>query len=69
MILGNPRPFYGGEDVNKLRQFGELLAQLASAEVGLYVSPDERQVDLIRRLREKGLLKGEVDLEFRLSTN
>jgi type I restriction enzyme R subunit len=53
----------------KLRQFGELLAQLASAEVGLYVSPDERQVDLIRRLREKGLLKGEVDLEFRLSTN
>ena len=29
----------------KLRQFGELLAQLAAAKVGLYVSPDERQVD------------------------
>lgn len=48
----------------KLRQFGELLAQLAAAEVGLYVSPDERQVDLLRRLRDKGLLKGEVDRLF-----
>lgn len=48
----------------KLRQFGELLAQLAAAEVGLYVSPDERQVDLLRRLRDRGLLKGEVDRLF-----
>jgi type I restriction enzyme R subunit len=48
----------------KLRQFGELLAQLAAAKVGLYVSSDERQIDLLRRLRERGLLKGEVDRLF-----
>lgn len=48
----------------KLRQFGELLAQLAAAKVGLYVSPDERQIDLLRRLRDRGLLKGDVDRLF-----
>ncbi len=48
----------------KLRQFGELLAQLAAAKVGLYVSDDERQIDLLRRLRDRGLLKGEVDRLF-----
>lgn len=48
----------------KLRQFGELLAQLVAAEVGLYVSPDERQIDLLRRLKDRGLLKGEVDRLF-----
>ncbi len=48
----------------KLRQFGELLAQLAAAEVGLYDPGDERQIDLLRRLRDKGLLKGEVDRLF-----
>ncbi|KJH69645.1 type I restriction-modification system endonuclease [Aliterella atlantica] len=48
----------------KLRQFGELLAQLAAAKVGLYVSPDERQIDLLRRLRDRGLIKGDVDRLF-----
>jgi len=48
----------------KLRQFGELLAQLVAAEVGLYVSPDERQIDLLRRLKDRGLLKS-VDGSFR----
>ncbi len=48
----------------KLRQFGELLAQLVAAEVGLYVSPDERQIDLLRRLKDRGLLKGKVDRLF-----
>lgn len=48
----------------KLRQFGELLAQLVAAELGLYVSDDERQIDLLRRLRDRGLLKGEVDRLF-----
>lgn len=48
----------------KLRQFGELLAQLAAAKVGLYVSVDERQIDLLRRLRDRGLLKGDVDRLF-----
>ncbi|MBD2415637.1 type I restriction-modification system endonuclease [Nostoc calcicola FACHB-3891] len=43
----------------KLRQFGELLAQLIAANVGMY-NYDERQVDLMRRLRDKGILKGKV---------
>ncbi|MBW4489943.1 MAG: type I restriction-modification system endonuclease [Trichocoleus desertorum ATA4-8-CV12] len=48
----------------KLRQFGELLAQLAAAKVGLYKSADERQIDLLRRLRDRNLLKGDVDKLF-----
>lgn len=48
----------------KLRQFGERLAQLIAAEVGLYVSTDERQIDLLSRLRDRGLLKGEVERLF-----
>ena len=48
----------------KLRQFGELLAQLAAAKVGLYESADERQIDLLRRLRDRSLLKGDVDRLF-----
>lgn len=37
---------------------------MAAAEVGLYVSDDERQIDLLRRLRDRGLLKGEVERLF-----
>jgi type I restriction enzyme R subunit len=44
----------------KLRQFGELLAQLTAANVGLYVSDDERLVDLLRRLRDKKVVAGKV---------
>lgn len=66
--LGGLAEQYFASDPNtcliKLRQFGELLAQLAAAELGLYISDDERQIDLLRRLRERGLLKGEVDRLF-----
>ncbi len=48
----------------KLRQFWEILAQLTAANVGLYVSPDESQVGRLRRLRERGVLKGDVDRLF-----
>ncbi|WP_242055515.1 DUF4145 domain-containing protein [Nostoc flagelliforme] len=48
----------------KLRQFGELLAQLAAANIGLYEVADERQIDLLNRLRDCGLIKGEVDRLF-----
>lgn len=48
----------------KLRQFGERLAQLAAAQVGLYVSSEERQIDLLRRLRDRGLFKAEVESLF-----
>lgn len=43
----------------KLRQFGELLAQLIAANVGMY-DYDERQINLMRRLRDRGILKGKV---------
>jgi type I restriction enzyme R subunit len=44
----------------KLRQFGELLAQLVAANVGLYLDPDESQIELLNRLQYKNLLPGEV---------
>ncbi|MDX2100240.1 MAG: type I restriction-modification system endonuclease [Leptolyngbyaceae cyanobacterium bins.59] len=66
--LGSLAEKYFAEDPNtcliKLRQFGEVLAQLTAANVGLYSSPDEKQVDLLRRLRDRGVLKGEVDSLF-----
>jgi type I restriction enzyme R subunit len=34
----------------KLRQFGEVLAQLVAARAGVYTSPQEQQVELLRRL-------------------
>ncbi|NJO30157.1 MAG: hypothetical protein HC874_23470, partial [Richelia sp. SL_2_1] len=50
--LGTLAERYFADDPNtcliKLRQFGELLAQLVAASVGMYVY-DERQVDLLRR--------------------
>lgn len=66
--LGTLAEQYFSADPNtcliKLRQFGELLAQLVAAKVGLYSSADERQVDLLRRLRDRGVLKGNVDRLF-----
>ncbi|BAS57998.1 type I restriction enzyme EcoKI subunit R [Leptolyngbya boryana NIES-2135] len=47
----------------KLRQFGELLAELVAAKAGLY-EPELRQVDLLRRLRDQGILRGDVDRLF-----
>ncbi|MGL5875366.1 MAG: hypothetical protein ACRC2R_23900 [Xenococcaceae cyanobacterium] len=44
----------------KLRQFGELLAQLIAANVGLYLDPDESQIDLLNRLQSRNLLPGDV---------
>ncbi|PSB03232.1 type I restriction-modification system endonuclease [Merismopedia glauca] len=44
----------------KLRQFGELLAQLSAAKVGLFVSTDEAQVDLLRRLKVERVISQEV---------
>lgn len=44
----------------KLRQFGEALAQEAAASVGLYSSAEEPQVDLLRRLKDAGVIDFEV---------
>jgi type I restriction enzyme, R subunit len=55
---------YFPEDPNtcllKLRQLTELLAELVAARTGLYVSKEEAQYDLLRRLQDRGLLSREV---------
>jgi type I restriction enzyme R subunit len=40
----------------KLRQFGEVLAQLTAAKSGLFSSPEEQQTELLRRLRFERVL-------------
>ncbi|MGI0493140.1 type I restriction-modification system endonuclease [Alkalinema pantanalense CENA528] len=66
--LGSLAERYFFDDPNtcliKLRQFGEVLAQLVAANVGLYADPEEKQVDLLRRLRDRGVLKDDVDRLF-----
>ena len=59
---------YFAEDPNtcllKLRQLIELLAQLVAAQVGLFTSPEEKQVDLLRRLQDQGIVPREVGALF-----
>ena len=66
--LGAVAELYFKEDpvtcLMKLRQFGELLAQLTAANVGLYADPEEPQLKLLHRLRESNLLPGEVGTLF-----
>lgn len=44
----------------KLRQFGELLAQRAAANVGLYANYEENQADLLGRLRSRGVMSHDI---------
>lgn len=44
----------------KLRRFGEVLAQEVAAAVGLYTSSEEAQIDLLRRLKDGGIIDFEV---------
>src|SRR3984957_15759086 len=44
----------------KLRQFGELLAQLIAAKTGLLQPGEESQADLLRRLKFERLLPSQV---------
>jgi type I restriction enzyme R subunit len=44
----------------KLRQFGEVLAQLTAAKSGLLASPEEQQTDLVRRLKFENIVPREV---------
>lgn len=66
--LGRLAERYFTDDPNtcllKLRQLTEGLAQLAASRVGLYVSPEEKQVDLLRRLQDSGVLPQEVATLF-----
>ena len=56
--LGMLAEKYFADDPNtcliKLRQLGESLAQMLAARTGLYVSPEETQHDLLRRLQDGG---------------
>lgn len=62
--LGSQAEQYFRDDPNtcliKLRQFGELLAQLVAASAGLYNDPGESQIDLLRRLDSRGAVSGEA---------
>ncbi|UBF30506.1 type I restriction-modification system endonuclease (plasmid) [Kovacikia minuta CCNUW1] len=66
--LGSLAERYFADDPNtcliKLRQFGEVLAQLTAAKMGMYTDSSETQVVLLRRLRDRGVLKGDVDRLF-----
>ena len=62
--LGMLAEKYFADDPNtcliKLRQLGESLAQMLAARSGLYVSPEETQYDLLRRLQDGGVLPREI---------
>lgn len=55
---------YFADDPNtcilKLRQLAEAMAQSAASRVGIYTSADEKQIDLLRRLQDHGILPREV---------
>ncbi|MBX7190766.1 MAG: type I restriction-modification system endonuclease [Sandaracinaceae bacterium] len=50
--------------ITKVRLLAEDLAQLAAARAGLFVDRREAQVDLLRRLRDKGLVTADVHDAF-----
>lgn len=62
--LGMLAEKYFADDPNtcliKLRQLGESLAQMLAARSALYVSPEETQYDLLRRLQDGGVLPREI---------
>ena len=63
VLLGAQAEQYFNDDPNtcliKLRQFGELLAQLVAASSGIYSEERESQADLLRRLTSRGAVEGE----------
>lgn len=62
--LGMLAEKYFADDPNtsllKLRQLAELLAQMLAARTGLYISSEEKQYDLLRRLQDSGILPREI---------
>jgi type I restriction enzyme R subunit len=62
--LGALAERYFKEDPNtcliKLRQFGEVVAQMTAAKSGLLASPEEPQADLLRRLKFERVVPREV---------
>lgn len=45
----------------KIRQFGEILAQMTAAKSGLYASAEEPQADLLRRLKDERIVPYEIN--------
>jgi type I restriction enzyme, R subunit len=66
--LGAAAERYCFEDPNvslyKLRQFGELLAQMTAGSVGLSVPRDANQMTLLRDLESRGAIRGDVQRLF-----
>lgn len=66
--LGMLAEKYFADDPNtcllKLRQLAEALAQLLAARTGFYISAEETQYDLLRRLQDSGVMPREVFLMF-----
>jgi len=62
--LGMLAEKYFAEDPNtcllKLRQLAELLAQQVAARSGLYLNSDETQLELLRRLKDSGILSHDI---------
>jgi|CXWL01.1.fsa_nt_gi type I restriction enzyme R subunit len=62
--LGMLAEKYFADDPNtcllKLRQLAESLAQLLAARTGLYISAEETQYDLLRRLQDSGVMPREI---------
>ena len=62
--LGMLAEKYFADDPNtcllKLRQLAESLAQLLAARTGLYISAEETQYDLLRRLQDNSVMPREV---------
>jgi type I restriction enzyme R subunit len=62
--LGMLAEKYFADDPNtcllKLRQLAESLTQMLAARMGLYVSPEETQFELLRRLQDSGVLPREI---------
>ncbi|MCA9686876.1 MAG: hypothetical protein KC457_32220, partial [Myxococcales bacterium] len=50
--------------LSKLRRFGELVAQATAAEADVSVGRSVRQIDLLRRLGDRGVLEPELLLLF-----
>jgi hypothetical protein len=66
-IAARSERYFSGDPIVSLitlRQFGEALAQLVAARSGLYIDPNERQRDLLRRLRVDGRYPSNVLVLF-----
>src|SRR5262245_7774217 len=74
--LGALAERYFSDDPNtcliKLRQYGEVLAQLTAANAGLFTSDQEPQADLLRRLKFERVVPpeaAELFYQLRVSGN